>query len=649
MDAVAQGALRRIQPFDQDTGGRRLAAAAAMLAILAGILHLYIAPQHMNHLGHGLFLGLTGVAQVAWGIAFWRKPSSALLYGVGIIGAGALIALWAITRVLPAPFGHGGPGGVEAYGILSVVAEGLGLAVLLAMVFWEVPSQEAPGPTRRTFSALLLMSGISALVLYGGGLAAQQVLPWLGDKDEPSLEQFLLPPSAPVVSAPSASSASEAAPSAPSAPEAAPSAARVQELLPVKDLARALARGVIGPGLIHLDVTYMPPLLAQAAPEELFQVPLAQPVAIFMMEEADHDHEVGMSPDPPRPLMRLDGGKGVEAYEITVISQDAYHRRARYLFPLPQDTDPELLYQEQHTLTVLVPWGSGEISTFSWQLPLQLTRAVAQPTAAGLPTTAAQSPAAGLPTTAAQSPSFLEPSELLTSPLSRGLTRTSTSVNAKGEQDITVRATYATPEYWAATLPADAAARYQPDRFIVITLAETSHTSDLPAEPVALSVRLDGKEYQADLVEQVVSSPHHRFTLLRFAVEPPSGLRHRFMEVQLPGSESLEWHFPLIYAGAGAGSGVTLGWGSVLALLGGLVAAMWPCLFQLTAFFIPAMAGISMQEASRQVAAVRRFQAVKAAVFFVVGFTVVYTIAGALIGFTAERLGNNPGFAVWQR
>ena len=39
----------------------------------------------------------------------------------------------------------------------------------------------------------------------------------------------------------------------------------------------------------------------------------------------------------------------------------------------------------------------------------------------------------------------------------------------------------------------------------------------------------------------------------------------------------------------------------------------------------------------------------KAALFFVLGFTVVYTLAWALIGFFAGRLGDMSGFYTWQR
>jgi cytochrome c-type biogenesis protein len=80
-----------------------------------------------------------------------------------------------------------------------------------------------------------------------------------------------------------------------------------------------------------------------------------------------------------------------------------------------------------------------------------------------------------------------------------------------------------------------------------------------------------------------------------------------------------------------------------------MVAAMWPCLFQLTVYFIPALAGVAMQEASGQSKRSHRRQVLVAAFYFILGFTVVYTATGAVIGFAAQRLGDTAQFDVWQR
>jgi cytochrome c-type biogenesis protein len=78
-----------------------------------------------------------------------------------------------------------------------------------------------------------------------------------------------------------------------------------------------------------------------------------------------------------------------------------------------------------------------------------------------------------------------------------------------------------------------------------------------------------------------------------------------------------------------------------------MLAAMWPCLFQLTVYFIPALAGVAMQEAGNDTS--RRRQVLAAAFYFILGFTLVYTATGALIGYAASRLGNTSEFETWQR
>ncbi len=70
---------------------------------------------------------------------------------------------------------------------------------------------------------------------------------------------------------------------------------------------------------------------------------------------------------------------------------------------------------------------------------------------------------------------------------------------------------------------------------------------------------------------------------------------------------NFEWDLPLVYSDEYSSGDIVLGGAegtlyvpavsgvAVFAVMGGLLAAMWPCLFQLTAYFIPAMAGMSMQ------------------------------------------------------
>jgi cytochrome c-type biogenesis protein len=87
-----------------------------------------------------------------------------------------------------------------------------------------------------------------------------------------------------------------------------------------------------------------------------------------------------------------------------------------------------------------------------------------------------------------------------------------------------------------------------------------------------------------------------------------------------------------------------------MALLAGLLASMWPCLFQLTAYFIPTLAGLSMAQADRKEAAdAVRLRVLKTAIFFVAGIVVMYTLAGAAAGFAAQSFGGTSIFETWRR
>jgi cytochrome c-type biogenesis protein len=131
-------------------------------------------------------------------------------------------------------------------------------------------------------------------------------------------------------------------------------------------------------------------------------------------------------------------------------------------------------------------------------------------------------------------------------------------------------------------------------------------------------------------------------TSYRFARDASFGRGHQVMALRLASGQEATWHLPVIQAPSGQG------WALILALLGGMLAAMWPCLFQLTVYFIPALAGVAMQQDGSSASA-RRRQVLRAAFFFILGFTLVYTATGAVIGYVAQRFGDTAEFEAWQR
>ena len=240
-----------------------------------------------------------------------------------------------------------------------------------------------------------------------------------------------------------------------------------------------------------------------------------------------------------------------------------------------------------------------------------------------------------------------------------------------GEEAVGVDVLLATPQYLAATRrQAPESALAEPSLLFYVT--ETTHIDDLSSTPPEVLLNIDSTLRAPDETVVMADSYHHRATLVRYSVSAlvdSSALAEgSTLELVFAGAEGTEseatvmsWELPLQYSDDYSSADVTLGVDTapsyvpavsgvaVLAILGGLLAAMWPCLFQLTAYFIPAMAGMSMQDASSASGLRPRVGVVRIAFFFVLGFTIVYTLAGAIIGFGSQQLSNMQSFYVWQR
>jgi cytochrome c-type biogenesis protein len=238
--------------------------------------------------------------------------------------------------------------------------------------------------------------------------------------------------------------------------------------------------------------------------------------------------------------------------------------------------------------------------------------------------------------------------------LTLALSRNLGSVDYPGTSGVLVDATYAPAEYVTQALGGAAAmAALQPDRHIAVMLTERTHTANLPVITQLPDLFVGGR--RVPLVDRKVmtDSVHHRATFYRFARDDAFGKGHQVMTLRLASGQEATWHLPLIVPSVGGGDRAPVGlgeqWGLIFALMGGMVAAMWPCLFQLTVYFIPALAGIAMQEAGGQSTRSHRRQVLVAAFYFILGFTLVYTATGAVIGLAAQRLGDTAQFDVWQR
>lgn len=241
----------------------------------------------------------------------------------------------------------------------------------------------------------------------------------------------------------------------------------------------------------------------------------------------------------------------------------------------------------------------------------------------------------------------------------------------------TIEAVLITPEFIASTNNEQGLASVAAPS-VLFYLYEEGHET-LPEAPPRPLLRLVGSGLDqtpvpASEVQMLADAPHHRWMLASYPLQGSlahleHGLGQR-LELMMLDSSGLQpalasWDLPVRYGGSGltadpifrgmrpSSAGIEIsgiGVATILGLFGGLLASMWPCLFQLTAYFIPSLAGISYGEARDQHApAVIRRQVFKTAVFFVLGIVTVYTVTGAVIGYAAQSLSGLPFFADWQR
>ncbi len=239
-----------------------------------------------------------------------------------------------------------------------------------------------------------------------------------------------------------------------------------------------------------------------------------------------------------------------------------------------------------------------------------------------------------------------------------------------GNETIALDVLLATPQYFGA-LRRQTPPSVVTEPSLLFYVTETTHIDDLPSSPPEPRLRIGNATYSPADTTVLADSYHHRSTMVRFAVGEfgegalDAGAKLEMVFPALEGVQAVdnvvEWELPLMYSDEYASTDVVVGGPdagidipavsgvAVLAVLGGLLAAMWPCLFQLTAYFIPAMAGMSMQNASQARGLRPKVGVVKIAFFFVLGFTIIYTLAGAVIGYGSQQLSNMGGFYVWQR
>jgi cytochrome c-type biogenesis protein len=247
----------------------------------------------------------------------------------------------------------------------------------------------------------------------------------------------------------------------------------------------------------------------------------------------------------------------------------------------------------------------------------------------------------------------------LTSKIMRTLLKSGQASGHEGHSHTSamVSGIYATPEYFAMTEQNQDAARYLPEKFAVFYVFEDIHVGDLAESVPEVTLHLeDGREFSPVDCTVVKDSFHHRATVVRFPNADADGKpiisdKASFFELvaHQPADHSMQtmrWDLPIVYP-KDLQEG-TLSLPTLIALLAGLLAVLSPCLLQLTVYYTFALAGISMQKSATNLIAARG-QVIRTALYFIAGFTIVFTASGALAGLAGQKLQSSGFMDSWNR
>jgi hypothetical protein len=123
--------------------GRTLYAAAA-LSLLAGLIHLWVTPEHFEEWwGYGAFFLVAAAAQILYVPIVLLLPTRMVLLG-GIVGNLAIVVLYLLTRMVGIPLFGPEAGEVEGFGFVDVCAttSEVGIAVALGVALLRKTARE---------------------------------------------------------------------------------------------------------------------------------------------------------------------------------------------------------------------------------------------------------------------------------------------------------------------------------------------------------------------------------------------------------------------------------------------------------------------------------------------------------------------------
>jgi len=217
--------------------------------------------------------------------------------------------------------------------------------------------------------------------------------------------------------------------------------------------------------------------------------------------------------------------------------------------------------------------------------------------------------------------------------------------------ELELTATYASGEYYQYVDEASLVGNLRPDRNLIFYVSETIHVGDLPSVVPQVVLHVDDREYLPAVSDGPKNAQHHRVTIYSFPKRDAAGnlvdidaaermrlyVSNRYLGSERPLTFVGSWEAPYSVP-EDLKSRADITPVAVLALGAGLLSSvLTPCLLQLVVMFGGVIAGFSTvpgQPASSPatLTPVIRRKIMSIALAFVLGFIVLYALAGALIG-----------------
>ncbi len=187
---------------------------------------------------------------------------------------------------------------------------------------------------------------------------------------------------------------------------------------------------------------------------------------------------------------------------------------------------------------------------------------------------------------------------------------------------------------------------------------ETIHAGELPATLPRISVVTPSGTYEPTAVMPVTEAPHHRVSQLLFPAETAGGDvvigEEETMTVSARWADTTEatmqWEQPLPFGLSALNTAEStttftrpaLSLGSIAAIFSGMLAALAPCLLLLAAYYTAVLSGTAAATVEGSAPVDRRVaerRLLTTGLFFVGGFTAVYTAGGVVAGYIGESIG----------